>query len=225
MLPSVLAASIVDPKHLLETFGMVGLFGVIFAETGLLVGFFLPGDSVLVLAGLVAAVGAESGLDIHLNLAVALVGVFVAAVAGAQTGYYIGHKAGPALFRRPDSKLFKHEYVDKAQHYFDKYGAKTIVLARFIPIVRTFANPIAGVARMPLREFTMFNVIGAGLWAVGVTMLGFALGKTIPSAEDHLLLIEAIIVLLSVIPFGFEVVRHRRERRAGAAAEEVRAGV
>ncbi len=212
MLSTVLAASPVDPKSLLETFGVLGLFGIIFAETGLMVGFFLPGDSLLVLAGLVAAVGSESKLNVDLNLGVVLVGLFIAAVIGAQTGYFIGMKAGPALFRRPDSRLFKQEYVDKAQHYFDRYGPKTIVLARFIPIVRTFANPIAGVAKMPVREFTIFNIIGAAFWIVTVTMIGFILGKTIPSAEDHLILIEAIIILLSLIPIGVEVVRSRRER-------------
>src|SRR5436305_2316858 len=201
-----------DPKDLLETFGVIGLFAIVFAETGLLVGFFLPGDSLLVLAGLVCAVGAKSNLDIHLNLAGVLVGLFVSAVAGAQTGYFIGRKAGPALFSRPDSRLFKQEYVDKAQHYFDKYGAKTIVLARFIPIVRTFSNPMAGVGGMPARDFTTFNVIGGALWAVGVTMVGFVLGKTIPSAEDHLLVIEVIIILLSLIPIAVEVARSRRER-------------
>jgi membrane-associated protein len=201
-----------DPQHLLETFGVIGLFAIVFAETGLLVGFFLPGDSLLVLAGLVCAVGAKSNLDIHLNLAVVLLGLFVAATAGAQTGYFIGAKAGPALFRRPDSRLFKREYVEKAQHYFDKYGAKTIVLARFIPIVRTFANPMAGVAKMPARSFTTFNVIGAALWTVGVTMLGFVLGKTIPSAEDHLVVIEIVIILLSLVPIAIEIVRDRRAK-------------
>ncbi len=212
MLSTVLAASIIDPKHLLETFGVLGLFAVVFAETGLLVGFFLPGDSLLVLAGLVCAVGAKSNLDIHLNLAVVLVGLFVSATLGAQTGYLIGRKAGPALFRREDSRLFKHEYVEKAQHYFDKYGAKTVIIARFIPIVRTFANPFAGVAKMPAREFALFNMIGAALWAVGVTMIGYVLGKTIPSAEDHLVVIEGIIILLSLIPIGIEIVRSRRTR-------------
>ena len=206
-----------DPKNLLETFGVIGLFAIVFAETGLLIGFFLPGDSLLVLAGLVCAVGAESNLDIHLNLAVVLVGLFVSAVAGAQAGYVIGRTAGPALFRRPDSRLFKHEHVEKAQHYFDKYGGKTIVLARFIPIVRTFANPMAGVAGMPARSFTTFNLIGGGLWTVGVTMLGFVLGKTIPSAEDHLLVIEAVIIALSLVPIAIEVLRARRQRaREGA---------
>jgi membrane-associated protein len=212
MLSTVLAASPVDPKSLLETFGVLGLFGIVFAETGLMVGFFLPGDSLLVLAGLVAAVGSESKLNVDVNLAVVLVGLFIAAVVGAQTGYFIGLKAGPALFRRPDSKLFKQEYVDKAQHYFDRYGPKTIVLARFIPIVRTFANPIAGVAKMPVREFTIFNIVGAAFWIGTVTMIGFTLGKTIPSAEDHLILIEAIIIGLSLIPIAVEVVRSRRER-------------
>jgi membrane-associated protein len=212
MLSTVLAASVVDPKHLLATFGFLGLLTIVFAETGLLIGFFLPGDSLLVLAGLVAAVGAKSDLDVHLNLGVVLVGIFVAAVVGAQTGFFIGRKAGPALFRRPDSRLFKREYVDKAQHYFDTYGAKTIVLARFIPIVRTFANPIAGVADMPVREFTIFNIVGGALWTVGVTMVGFALGKTVPSAEDHLFVIEGIIIVLSLIPIGIEVARSRRER-------------
>ena len=206
-----------DPKSLLETFGVIGLFAVVFAETGLLIGFFLPGDSLLVLAGLVCAVGAQSNLDIHLNLAVVLVGLFVSAAAGAQTGYLIGLKAGPALFRRPDSRLFKHEYVEKAQHYFDKYGPKTIVVARFIPIVRTFANPMAGVGRMPARSFTTYNLVGAALWAVGVTMIGFVLGKTIPSAEDHLLVIEGVIIALSLIPIAVEVVRHRRQRAREAA--------
>ena len=206
-----------DAKSLLETFGVIGLFAIVFAETGLLIGFFLPGDSLLVLAGLVCAVGAQSDLDIHLNLGVVLVGLFLSAAAGAQTGYFIGAKAGPALFRRPDSRLFKHEYVEKAQHYFDKYGPKTIVVARFIPIVRTFANPMAGVGRMPVRSFTIFNLIGAALWAVGVTMIGFVLGKTIPSAEDHLLLIEIVIIGLSLVPIAVEVVRHRRQReREGA---------
>src|SRR4051812_15207536 len=202
----------IDPKSLLETFGVLGLFAVVFAETGLLIGFFLPGDSLLVLAGLVCAVGAESKIDVNLNLWVALGGLFIAAFAGAQTGYYIGQKAGPALFRRPESRLFKQDHVDKAQHYFDKYGPKTIVVARFIPIVRTFANPMAGVARMPVRSFTIFNAIGALLWAVGVTMIGFILGKTIPSAEDHLLVIEAVIIVLSLVPIAVEVVRHRRQR-------------
>jgi membrane-associated protein len=212
---------VLDPKSLLETFGVIGLFSIVFAETGLLVGFFLPGDSLLVLAGLVAAVGADSKLNVDLNLGVVLVGLFIAATVGAQTGYIIGRKAGPALFRRPESKFFKQEYVDKAQHYFDKYGAKTIVVARFMPVVRTFANPMAGVGNMPVRAFTIYNVIGAALWTIGVTMIGFVLGKTIPSAEDHLIVIEGIIIALSLIPIGIEILRSRRQRASAEEVEEV----
>jgi membrane-associated protein len=201
----------VSPEHLLETFGTIGLFAVIFAETGLLIGFFLPGDSLLVLAGLFAAI---DNPPVHLNLGLVLVALFLAAVSGAQTGYFIGLRAGPALFRRPESRLFKHENVEKAERYFAKYGPKTIVIARFIPIVRTFANPMAGVGRMDLRTFTTFNVLGGLLWSVGVTMLGVVLGKTIPNVEHHLLTVEAVIITLSVIPVGVEVVRSRRERQA-----------
>ena len=200
----------VSPEHLLQTFGTIGLIVIIFAETGLLIGFFLPGDSLLVLAGLFCAI---DNPPVELNLALILVGLFLAATAGAQTGYIIGRRAGPALFRRPDSKLFKHENVEKAERYFAKYGAKTIVIARFIPIVRTFATPMAGVGRMDPRKFAAFNIAGAALWTIGVTMLGYALGKTIPNAEKHLLVIEAIIIILSVIPVAVEVVRARRERR------------
>jgi membrane-associated protein len=217
MLSTVFAAGgAIDPKNLLETFGTIGLFAIVFAETGLLIGFFLPGDSLLVLAGLICAVGAKSDLDVSLNLPLILVGLAIAAIAGAQTGYLIGRKAGPALFRRPDSRLFKHEHVEKAQRYFDRYGPKTIVVARFIPIVRTFANPMAGVAGMDVRQFTTFNVIGGTAWTIGVTMLGFVLGKTIPSAEDHLLVIEAVIIVLSLVPIAVEVIRHRREAKAKA---------
>jgi membrane-associated protein len=219
MLGTVLAAGgALDPKHLLETFGVLGLFAIIFAETGLLIGFFLPGDSLLVLAGLVSAVGAKSGLDIRINIVLVTAGLFVSAVAGAQTGYFIGRKAGPALFNRPSSRLFKHEHVEKAQRYFDKYGPRTIVVARFIPIVRTFANPMAGVAEMKVRTFTTFNLIGGALWTVGVTMLGYVLGKTIPSAEDHLLVIEAVIIGLSLTPIAYEVIRTRRERRSAVSS-------
>ena len=200
-----------NAQHLLATFGTVGLFAVVFAETGLLVGFFLPGDSLLVLAGLFCALGKHA--PVHLNLAVVLVGLFAAAVAGAQTAYVIGLRAGPALFRRPDSRLFRQGHVDRAQRYFDEYGAKTIVVARFIPVVRTFANPIAGVARMRAQTFAIYNAVGALIWTVGVTMLGFILGKTVPSAQHHLAIIEAAIIVASIVPLGVHYLRSRGERR------------
>jgi membrane-associated protein len=204
----------VDAKGLLDAFGLAGLFAIVFAETGLLLGFFLPGDSLLVFAGLVSSSHADAKL--HLSLAVVLVGCAVAAIAGAQTGYLIGLRAGPAIFRRPDSRFFKKEYVDRAQSYFDRYGGRTIVVARFIPIVRTFANPVAGVGRMPARAFTTYNVVGGLLWVVSVTMLGYVLGRTIPTAQNHLLEIEGVIILASLSPVVIEIVRSRRRRTASS---------
>ena len=216
----LLAASILDPKHLLETFGLGGLVAIIFAETGLLIGFFLPGDSLLVLAGLVCAVGLKTSKNtvFHLHLAVVLPSVAIAAIAGAQLGYFIGRKAGPPLFNKPDSKLFKQEHVHKAHAYFEKYGAKTIIIARFVPIVRTFANPVAGVAEVEPKVFTPLNVIGGLAWTISVTMLGYVLGKTIPKAQDHLALIELVIILLSLTPLVYELVKARSAKRSAAAS-------
>jgi membrane-associated protein len=197
-----------DAKHLLDAFGLAGLFGIVFAETGLLVGFFLPGDSLLVFAGLVSATNTDAKL--HLSLPVVLVGCVIAAIAGAQTGYFIGLRAGPAIFRRPDSRLFRREFVDKAQSYFERYGGRTVVVARFIPIVRTFANVVAGVGRMPARAFATYNVAGALLWVVSVTMLGYVLGRTIPHSDKHLLEIEGVIIVVSLVPVGIELLRSRR---------------
>ena len=194
-----------DPRSLIETFGTIGLFCIVFAESGLLFGFFLPGDSLLFTAGLLASQGT-------LNFPVILVGCFIAAVAGDQVGYAFGARVGPALFKRPDSRIFKQEYVDKARHYFERHGSKTIVLARFIPIVRTFAPIVAGVGRMQYRTFVTFNVAGGLLWAVGVTSLGYALGESIPDVDKYLYPIIAVIILLSVAPVGIEILRSRRTR-------------
>lgn len=203
-----------NPTHLIQSFGTLGLIGIIFAETGLLIGFFLPGDSLLVTAGVLASGTAKDHHGLHLNLAVILVGCFVAASVGAEVGYFIGRKAGPSLFTRPRSRLFKPEYVAKAQGYFDRFGNRTIVLARFIPIVRTFANPVAGVGQMDLREFTVFNVIGAALWTVGVTLLGYFIGNSVKDVY----LIPAVVVV-SLIPIAVEFIRHRR---AAATASPTR---
>jgi membrane-associated protein len=193
-----------DPQNLLATFGTIGLFLIVFAESGLFVGFFLPGDSLLFTAGLFAAEGT-------LNLPLILVGCFVAAVAGDQVGYWFGKRVGPSLFRRPDSRLFKQEYVERAQHFFARHGAKTIVLARFVPIVRTFAPILAGVGHMPYRTFVSFNVIGGFVWAVGVTLLGYWLGNLIPDIDRYLLPIIAGIIALSFMPMIYEWWKRRRE--------------
>ncbi|HUR17553.1 MAG TPA: VTT domain-containing protein [Acidimicrobiales bacterium] len=198
-----------DPRHLLETFGTLGLILIVFAESGLLVGFFLPGDSLLFTAGVFCARG-------DLTLGVVLVGVFLAAVIGDQVGYAFGNKVGPALFRRPDSRFFKHEYIEKAQSYFDRYGPKTILLARFIPIVRTFAPIVAGAGSMPYRTFVRFNVVGGLLWGVGVTMLGFSLGEAV-DIDEYLYPVIGVIIVFSLVPVFLEVRKARRNDRAEAA--------
>lgn len=203
----VLALSL-SPEELIRTFGTIGLIAIIFAESGLLIGFFLPGDSLLFTAGLLASQG-------KLNLAVVLVGCFLAAFIGDQVGYAFGKKVGPSIFKRPDSRFFKHENVKRAEEFFEHHGSKTIVLARFVPIVRTFAPVLAGVSSMRYRTFVTFNIIGAFLWAVGVTLLGYWLGETIPNIDKYLLPIIAGIVTLSLLPIGFEWLRHRK-RAAGS---------
>ncbi|HKY77706.1 MAG TPA: VTT domain-containing protein [Acidimicrobiia bacterium] len=193
-----------DLESTLQTIGLIGLFAIVFAESGLFFGFFLPGDSLLFTAGLLSSQG-------HLApLPVILVGCFVAAVAGDQVGYLFGARVGPSLFRRPDSRIFKQEYVEKARAFFERHGSKTIVLARFVPIVRTFAPILAGVGNMQYRTFVTFNLIGGLLWAVGVTTLGYVLGETAPWVEDYLLLVIIVIVLLSVLPVAIELLRSRR---------------
>jgi membrane-associated protein len=202
----------VNPKSLIETFGTIGLLVIIFAESGLLVGFFLPGDSLLFTAGLLASQG-------HLNLPVVLVGCFLAAVAGDQVGYVFGARVGPALFRRPDSRFFRRSHLDRAQQYFDTQGPKTVLLARFIPIVRTFAPILAGVGKMRYRTFVAFNVVGGLLWAVGVTILGYTLGKSVKNIDHYLLPVIAVIVAVSFVPVIREVLRLRREAKAAPVEE------
>ncbi|HEX7167171.1 MAG TPA: VTT domain-containing protein [Acidimicrobiales bacterium] len=204
----LLAVDLLDPESLLTTFGTLGLFAIVFAESGLLFGFFLPGDSLLFTAGLLANQG-------RLNLPVILVGCFVAAVSGDQVGYAFGRRVGPALFNRPESRLFKREHVEKAQEYFDKHGSKTIVLARFVPIVRTFAPIVAGVGKMNYRLFVTFNVLGGLLWAVGVTLLGYALGE-IDWVEKNFEIAILGVIALSVLPIAYEVLRARRDNARDA---------
>ena len=188
--------------------GLLVLLLVVFVESGLLVGFFLPGDSLLFTAGLL--INTQDVLPLWL----VLVTVPLAAIAGDQVGYLIGKKAGPHVFNRPDSRFFQQEYVDKSYAFFEKYGARTIVLARFVPIVRTFAPVVAGVSRMRYRTFVTYNVIGGVLWGVGVTLLGYFLGQ-IEFVADNIEPIILLIIALSVLPIVIEVLRARREHRAG----------
>jgi membrane-associated protein len=204
-----------DPKHLLNTYGVIGIFLVLFAETGILIGIVLPGDSLLFTAGLLSST--HKAGDVHLNLTLVLIAAFLGAVIGAQTGFYLGRKAGPRLFNRPDSRIFKHQHVERTGLYLEKYGpVKAVILARFVPVVRTLMNPLAGVAEMDLRAFTLANLIGGAVWSVGVTLAGFFLGKTVHNVDRYLLPIIAVVIVLSLIPVALEIRKARREKRQRA---------
>ena len=194
-----------DPEHLINTFGLIGIMVILFAETGLLVGFFLPGDSLLFTAGLLVAGGLVAPLWVVLLL------LPLAAVLGNLVGYWIGHRAGPAVFNRPDSRLFKAEYVERSRVFFERNGARTVFLARFVPIVRTFATVMAGASRMDLRRYALYSVIGGIAWAAGVTLLGYWLGQ-VAVVRDHVELFILGIVAVSLIPVAIEFLRARRQR-------------
>lgn len=204
-----LGPSWLDPQILLDNLGSAALWGtalILFIECGLFV-FFLPGDSLLFTVGLLVGRG-SIGQPLWL---VCLV-LTVAAFAGNVVGYEIGRKAGPALFKRPDSRLFKQKYVDQTVAFFDKYGARAVILARFVPIVRTFITVTAGVGRMDRRKFLGYTAIGAVLWATGITVLGYFLGS-VPFIAAHLEAILLLIVLVSVLPAVVEVLRARSNKR------------
>ena len=204
---TALGPSWLDPDQLISTFGLIGLLVIVFAECGLLIGFFLPGDSLLFTAGLLVA---DNKITQPLWLVCLL--VCIAAIAGNQVGYLIGRKAGSALFSRPDSRLFKQGYVDKTYAFFDKHGPKAIVLARFVPIVRTFITVIAGVGKMDYRTYTIYSVLGGILWGAGVTSLGYALGG-VDFVREHIEVILLAIVGISLVPIGVELLRSRGRRR------------
>ena len=220
-----LSVNPLNAKDLLQTFGLIGVWTILFAETGLLIGFFFPGDSLLFLAGVAASPVADSifGDGTRLSLAGLLIGAPICAVLGAQLGHLLGSRYGRKMFDRPDSRLFKREYVEKAEYYFQKFGpAKAVVLARFIPIVRTFLNPVAGTLGMPARKFLLWNIVGAILWTDGVVLGGYLLAEQIYSAigdqiDKYILPVVALIVLISVLPIFIEVVRDRRARRRASA--------
>ena len=191
---------------LIISFGYVGLFALIFAESGLLFGFFLPGDSVLFSVGLLASRGSFT-----IWILVPL--VVVAAILGDSVGYWFGARIGPALFEREDSKIFKKRYLKETQEYYTKYGPITIVLARFIPAVRTFAPILAGVGRMPYGVFLRYNVLGGTLWGAGITLLGYFLGTTIPGIDQYIYPIIALIIVVSVAPVAFKWWQERSKKQ------------
>lgn len=214
---------LLNPKLIIETllakgglFVYVGLFFIVFAETGLAVGFFLPGDSLLVVAGLVAATG-------KLNVALLIGLLFVAAVVGDAVGYFTGARLGPRLFKKKKSLIFRPSHLQRAHAFYEKYGGKTIVIARFVPIVRTFAPIVAGAAEMPYRRFVMFNVAGGLLWVTSMVLSGYFLGSLLKSKlgidlDEHIEWVVIIVVLLSLIPPVVEYLKSRREKARGANA-------
>jgi len=201
-----------NPEFLLETFGTlffaVSCF-IIFAETGLLFGFFLPGDSLLFALGLFIASGQ---IDVPLWLAVTLLAI--SAFAGDQTGYWIGRKLGPAVFNRPKSRLFNPKNVELAHTFFEKYGSRAVVLAHFVPIMRTFIPVSAGVAKLSWRKYTIYNLIGISLWAVGVTLLGATFGQ-VPWVQENLEIVLILFVVISFIPIALEILKAYRENKKG----------
>ncbi|PWU51667.1 hypothetical protein DLE60_32080 [Micromonospora globispora] len=203
-LPAV-GPSFLNPEWLISTFGLIGILAIVFAESGLLIGFFLPGDSLLFTAGLLVA----DGRYLQQPLWLVCLLVAVAAIAGDQVGYLFGKRVGPSLFRRPNSRLFKQENVQRTNDFFARYGARSIVLARFVPIVRTFTPIIAGVSRMHYRTFLIYNMLGGALWGIGVTVLGYFLGQ-IAFVKSNIEFILLGIVVISVVPIGIQLLRSRR---------------
>jgi membrane-associated protein len=205
----------VGVNSILKAFGAAAPFGVLlclFAETGILIGIVLPGDSLLFTAGLLASShhSIKSGLP-HINLALLLVCAAAGALIGAQTGFVLGRKYGPRLFDRPDSRIFKRHHVERAEEVFEQYGpAKAVVIARFIPVVRTLMNPMAGILEMDSRTFLLWQVVGGLVWSVGVSLAGYFAGNTVPNVDKYIYPIIAVVVVISLIPVALEVRRHRR---------------
>ena len=202
-----------DVRHLVQAGGYVGLTAIIFAETGLLIGFFLPGDSLLVTAGLLAS-QPRYGLDV---LLLGLI-LTVAAVLGNSCGYLIGKVSGPRLFTRDDSLLFKKKHLFSAGAFYEKHGGKTLVIARFMPIVRTFVPVVAGMARMPFRSYTAYNVLGGLFWIWSMLFIGYFLGRSIPGVEAHIDRIIMLVIFLSLLPGLISWYRERSRMKAAVAS-------
>ncbi|NTW14160.1 MAG: DedA family protein [Candidatus Moranbacteria bacterium] len=193
-----------DLIEVIKTAGYVGLFGIIFAETGLFLGFFLPGDSLIFVAGFLASQGVFSPILLAAIL-------FVAAFTGNLVGYEFGRRVGPKLFSREDSLLFRKQHVEKTKRFYEKYGGKTVMIARFVPIVRTFAPILAGVAEMKYMAFLAYNLAGAILWTIGLVFLGYFLGARVPNIDRYLLPIVLVIVVISVLPAVWHLYQDRKE--------------
>jgi membrane-associated protein len=195
-----------DLISLIKTAGYLGLFGIVFAESGLFIGFFLPGDSLLFTAGFLASQG-------FLNIWILAALTFVAAILGDNFGYAFGRKVGPVLFTKEDSILFHKDHLERARVFFAEHGAKTLVLARFLPVIRTFAPIVAGIGRMHYRTFFFYNVLGAVFWALGMTWLGYFLGSVIPNIDKYLIPIILAIIIVSILPTLIHIIKNREYLR------------
>jgi membrane-associated protein len=197
---------VTDVQSIVQWGGTVLVCTIVFTETGLFVGFFLPGDSLLVTAGVFAATG-------HLNLTWLLFLVPLCAIAGDQLGYWIGRRAGQTLYRRDDSFFFRKKHLQRAHEFYEKHGVKTIILARFVPIVRTFASPVAGAAKMNYRRFFTFDIMGGFLWVWSMLLVGYFLSSAIPNVDQHIHIVIAVVIFLSLLPPVIEVLRTRKKKR------------
>lgn len=194
-----------DLVALIKAIGYLGIFAIVFAESGLFIGFFLPGDSLLFTAGFLASQGL-------LEIKTLIILVFTAAVIGDSFGYAFGRRIGPALFKKEDSLFFHRKNLERANLFYQRHGGRTIILARFIPVVRTFAPILAGAGRMRYSSFLFFNIFGGALWSISLSFLGFYLGRSIPDIDKYLLPIIALIIFVSVLPNIIHVLRHREDR-------------
>ena len=191
---------ILDPMTIIKTLGLIGIFCIVFAESGLFFGFFLPGDSLLFTAGFLASQN-------YLNINFLVWGVFLCAILGDSVGYWFGRKVGPKIFTREDSLFFHKDHIEKAQLFYEKYGNKTIFLARFVPIVRTFAPIIAGVGHMKYDNFILYNIFGGFVWSLGMVYSGYYFGQVVPNVDKYILPIIIGIIFLSLLPIFFEILK------------------
>ena len=208
-------ANLFDAHSIVTTLGLIGVLAIIFAETGLLVGLFFPGDSLLFIAGLAASGSAEKIVGAHLNVGALLIGAPIAAIIGSQVGFWFGAKVGPKYFDRPDGRFFNQKRVQATEKWLNKYGTgKALILSRYVPFIRTLINPLAGIVHVPAKKFFMFNTIGAVLWTESVIGIGIFLGdKVSGSVDKYLLPIIAVIILISLIPVAIEILKELNTKR------------
>ena len=203
--------TVYNVPELIRWGGLIGLVLIVFAETGLMIGFFLPGDSLLVTAGLFAARGDLDIVTLNLSL-------IAAAIVGDAVGYWIGKRTGQALYNRPNSFFFRRQHLIKTHEFYEKHGGKTIVIARFMPILRTFAPVVAGAADMTYRKFVVYNVLGGVGWVLSMTLTGYFLGQAVPNIEEHIHIVVAVVIFLSLLPGIIAFLRAKAQSRAEAAA-------